>query len=411
MICATSWDGCDKITLARSPLPTTACCAPNAASRYSSANLSATVLPSPSPSASLAQHLQQELDETSRHLLHEREVVACLSALRNSIIAEDFKEEIPLLREPAEFLNASCVDTAARCGSSLDRRIDKDSVVCPSGDAHGSSSAGVGAGVGSSGEVIAAMREELRQLLGQMTAVLDQQQAVLDDLVSDCRAQQGEANQLALQTGSRLVELNAEKEACILKIDALVAEKEALAVDMQSLVSKNEALTSENDALVAEREARQQGMREREEALERGLREQEEAWESAQQTKEMADSSHIETLEHALQVFSVDARALVILHAQLLTLIHTLAQLQSRDQCAKELSADLEAEREVLLEEAQAGEKVRASLLVQLQAAESKRSGPALLSPPLSSTALVCLSVPVDYRLGVLMMAGMNWKN
>jgi hypothetical protein len=38
----------------------------------------------------------------------------------------------------------------------------------------------------------------------------------------------------------------------------------------------------------------------------------------------------------------------------------------------------------VLREEAQAGEKVRASLLVQLQAAESKRSCPALLSPPLS---------------------------
>ena len=40
------------------------------------------------------QELQQALDDAGRELESEKEVVACLSALRNSIIAEDFKDEV-----------------------------------------------------------------------------------------------------------------------------------------------------------------------------------------------------------------------------------------------------------------------------------------------------------------------------
>ena len=236
--------------------------------------------------------------------------------------------------EPAESLNASCADMAARCARPSvtqgggegggEEAYAQDSVGY--GDLHARSSASAGAGVGSSSRAVGGsdramtvMREELGLLVVQMAAVVDQQQLVFDDLVLECKVQRGEADKLALETRSRVAELTAEKEACAIKMEALVAEKEELAaatdsllVEKQALKNAFSALVSESQALLAERDARERGVREREEVFERSMSERKEAWESAQRTKE-ADSLHIEKLDHALQVRHVYLHARISL--------------------------------------------------------------------------------------------------
>lgn len=110
------------------------------------------------------QQLQHTLDETSEELVREREVVACLSALRNSIIAEDFKEELPLLREPV-------------ADGLLSLNLDL-SLGALGGGGGGSGGMGDRAGVSGDKAEMLVVKEGLRKFLCQIEGVLDDSEKV-----------------------------------------------------------------------------------------------------------------------------------------------------------------------------------------------------------------------------------------
>ena len=110
-------------------------------------------------------------------------MVACLSALRNSLIAQDFREDIPLLLEPAESLNASCTDTAARCARAV---VDPSVTQGGGGGGVGGRGGGGGGGGGvrrmgrTQSDVAICMRAHLRLPVLGLAAVVERFVAVIE---------------------------------------------------------------------------------------------------------------------------------------------------------------------------------------------------------------------------------------